>query len=250
MLFKAKEDNGRHRPAGLSLVREQVEVAFVAALTASNPKKWAQEYHRSAYAEGWIDLLVERHQCGTLAAFEEFINSTAPKMFERIRIATGVTEAERDELTTYFESWLVGAVDSPLPAKWRFPTPGATIRDPGLTERSRNMLRAWYRQYSVFCRYAHVRSEKLLAFWFEAHKHALTEGDRENFLQNKHGNALCLSWLAIGSVSTELFDLLDQPTDLLEALSDFWAWFAEMSFFGRELWTVSAREVLVVIDRG
>jgi hypothetical protein len=248
MLFKAKEDNGRHRPAGFSLVREQVEVTFALTLITSNPKKWARQYHRSAFAEGWIELLAERHECGRLAAFDEFINATGPQTFERIRQASDVSESERDELTSYFESWLHGAVESPLPAKWRFPTPGAIVRDPGLSDRSRNMLQAWYRQYIMYCRYAHVRSEKLLLFWFETHKHSLTESDRENFLQNKHGHALCTSWLAIGSVCTELFVLLDQPTDLLDALSEFWAWFGEMSFFGRELWAVAAREVLVVVE--
>lgn len=244
MLFKNKGDNGRHRPAGLSLVREQVEVVFVAVLIASEPAKRSRQYHRAAWADGWVDLLAERQQCQHLPAFADFVKSTGPQWLESIRRASDITEAERDELSIAFEDWLAGKRRRPIPGKWRFPTPGDVMKLNGLSDRAKRLLKSWDVQYQIFCRYAHVRGEKLTMFEFETHKLRLSVTALDSFIQNKYANACCMSWLAIGSVCTEIMVLLDKPDEQLEALDEYWQLFSKMTFLGRELWDTSVSEVI------
>ena len=251
LMSHAAADKNLHMGIGadaMSLAREQVEKIYLLSLLLEDRDKWVNEYLRDDWRKQYEMILLSKEEHQDLPNHKEFVTTYAPQELEKMRIATGITDEEKEAIEFKFLNPDLKEKQWPTHIRGKlievFPTPKGVIK---VTANSQveKCLKRWYLEYTHLCTYTHIGLNKIATQ--SATKRISSKDDLEKYFFNNLEPSQIISYVSVLSACTEVYRHITPNADVLAELTKLWTELEKGSLLGKVFWNLQAKAILKII---
>jgi hypothetical protein len=241
-LLKMKDRNIRMSADAMSLVREQIEKAFVVALLCDDPDKWVDVYARDDFHRVYRHHLLVKQEREDLPQHQDYYQNIAPPLLDRFMDWAKITPLEKEWMEFKFynkgktlPSHLSGAKVE------MFPLPREVIEK--ITDSTKKeFLERWHKEYVYICGYSHAGLIKLQLAGMVTRRAPQYDTEKLEIYYGKevYGISLWTGYIAAASACTEILKYLPHDINVLGALEKWWAVLRKTSLLAKVIWDLGA----------